>query len=93
VCDAGPRVAGSSPVFGFVPTTENFVPLYEIVLRFPDRDEIRLTDRNGYRVGQEITIAGRSYRVTGTEEPRETSAGARFVLEPASGFTARRESG
>lgn len=58
------------------------MPLYEIVLRFSDRDEIRLTDRNGYRIGQKVTIAGRTFRVTGTEEPQGADAGARFVLEP-----------
>jgi len=59
------------------------VPIYEIVLRFPDRDEIRLTDRNGYHVGQEITIAGRTFRVTGSEQPQRASAAGRFVLRPA----------
>jgi hypothetical protein len=56
------------------------VPLYEIVLRFPDRDEIRLTDRNGYRGGEEVAIAGRRYLITGTEPA--VSADDRFVLEP-----------
>jgi len=58
------------------------VPLYEIVLRFPDRDEIRLTDRNGYQDGEEVVIAGRRFLVTGTEPPRAASAVGRFVLEP-----------
>jgi hypothetical protein len=58
------------------------VPLYEIVLRFPDRDEIRLTDQNDYRTGEEIQIAERSYLVTGTEPPAALRAEARFVLEP-----------
>jgi hypothetical protein len=30
--------------------------LYELVLRFPDRDEIRLADRNGYQAGGEVVI-------------------------------------
>jgi hypothetical protein len=59
------------------------VALYEIVLRFPDREELRLTDRNGYRVGDEIVIAGRLYRVVGTERPRAPRAASRFVLEPS----------
>ena len=66
------------------------MPLYEIVLRFPDRDEIRLTDRNGYQDGQEVVIAGRCYRVTGRERPRAAGAAARFVLEPQPRGTTRR---
>jgi hypothetical protein len=58
------------------------VPLYEIVLRFPDRDEIRLTDQDGYADGEEVVIAGRRFRVTGREPPRAASAVGRFVLEP-----------
>jgi hypothetical protein len=58
------------------------VPLYEIVLRFPDRDEIRLTDRNGYRTGDEIVIAGRRFVVTGLGPPAAPHAESRFVLEP-----------
>lgn len=56
------------------------VPLYELVLRFPDRDEIRITDRNGYRVGDELTIAGRGFIVTGVE--RVTSAQPRKLPVP-----------
>jgi hypothetical protein len=66
------------------------VPLYEIVLRFPDRDEIRLTDRNGYRDGQEVVIAGRRFLVTGREQPRAASAAGRFVLEPRGSSPGRR---
>jgi hypothetical protein len=56
--------------------------MYEIVLRFPDRDEIRLTDRNGYRTGEKLVIAGRRFLVTGREPPEAPSAEDRFVLEP-----------
>ena len=55
--------------------------LYEIVLRFPDRDEIRITDRNGYHDGQEVVIEGRRFLVTGSEQPQAASAAGRFVLE------------
>jgi hypothetical protein len=58
------------------------VPLYEIVLRFPDRDEVRLADRNGYVAGAEVVIAGRTYRVLGTEPPQSAEATERLVLEP-----------
>ncbi len=58
------------------------VPLYEIVLRFPDRDEIRLTDRNGFGIGKKISVAGRRFLVTGEEPPELPDAEERFVLEP-----------
>ena len=58
------------------------MPLYEIVLRFPDRDEVRITDRNVYRTGEEILIAGQCFLVTGNEPPEALSAEDRFVLEP-----------
>lgn len=58
------------------------MPLFEIVLRFPDRDEIRLTDQDGYGIGEEIQIAGRRFRVTGSEPPAAGRAETRFVLEP-----------
>ena len=58
------------------------MPLYEIVLRFPDRDEIRLADRSGYATGEETVIAGQRFLVTGTEAPKALRAESRFVLEP-----------
>ena len=59
------------------------MPLYEIVLRFPDREEIRLTDRNGYRPGERVVIAQKAYVVLGTESPQAAGASERFVLMPA----------
>jgi hypothetical protein len=59
------------------------MPLYEVVLRFPDRDEIRLTDRNGYQAGGEVVIDYRRYVVVGTEPPQRLNARERFVLKPA----------
>ena len=64
------------------------VPLYEVVLRFPDREEIRITDRNGYRTGDEIVIAGRVFLVVGTEPPQALHSAGRFVLEPRDASTA-----
>ena len=63
------------------------MPLYEIVLRYPDRDEIRITDRNGYEVGGEVVIAGRRFVVSGTEPaaaagPQPVPVDVRFVIEP-----------
>jgi hypothetical protein len=67
------------------------VALYEIVLRFPDRDEIRITDSNGYHHGQEVVIAGRRFLVTGSEQPQAASAAGRFVLEPHGSSPRRRQ--
>lgn len=64
------------------------MPLYEVVLRFPDREEIRITDRNGYRAGDEIVIAGRIFLVVGTEPPQALHSAGRFVLEPRDVSTA-----
>jgi hypothetical protein len=58
------------------------VALYEVVLHFSDRDEIRLTDRNGYRTGETIPIAGRRFRVTRVEPAQALGVDGRFVLEP-----------
>jgi hypothetical protein len=46
--------------------TQSRMPLHELVLRFADRDETRLADRVGYRIGGRIDIARRSYIVVGT---------------------------
>jgi hypothetical protein len=56
--------------------------IYEVLLRFQDRDEIRLADTDGYRIGGEVTIARRSYIVVATERPAWPGASTRFVLEP-----------
>lgn len=53
------------------------MPLYEIVLRFADREEIRITDRDGYRAGDEIVIAGRPFLVIGTEPPQAVHSAGR----------------
>jgi len=66
------------------------VPLYEVVLRFPDRDEIRLADRDGYRIGDEIDIARRTYVVVGMEPPQWPNASKRFVLAPTAPVGAAR---
>ena len=46
------------------------MPLYEIVLRFPDRDEIRLTDRNIYRTGEEVLSPDNASSSSATNHPR-----------------------
>jgi hypothetical protein len=57
--------------------------LYEVVLRFPDHDEVRLADRDGYQPGTEVVIGQRTYVVVGTEPPESRNASERFVLKPA----------
>jgi hypothetical protein len=58
------------------------MPLHEVVLRFRDRDEVRLTDRDGYQVGDEVDLARRTYIVVGSAPPKWPNASRRFVLEP-----------
>ena len=65
------------------------MPLYEIVLRFSDRDEIRLADRNVYPTGEEVVSDGRRFVVTGSEPPTGPRADGRFVLEPSEGPSGR----
>jgi hypothetical protein len=58
------------------------VPLFEVVLRFPDRDEVRITDREGFRPGETVVIESRRFRVVETARPSNPRADERFVLEP-----------
>ena len=61
------------------------MPLYEVVLRFADREETRLTDRNYYRLGRSVRIDYRRFRVVGVESAVNARVEARFVLEPLRG--------
>jgi hypothetical protein len=61
--------------------------MYEIVLRFADHDEVRLTDRR-VRVGETLTIDGDKWVVGGTERPRNALALLSYICFPAA-----RESG
>jgi hypothetical protein len=54
--------------------------LYEIVLSFEDRDEVRVTDRRPV-VGEVLEIQGRSWEVTFERAPVDIRATARFVCE------------
>jgi hypothetical protein len=56
--------------------------MYEIVLRFADHDEVRLTDRDGWRQGDELMVAHRRFVITAMEEPRLPGAHSRIILEP-----------
>jgi hypothetical protein len=51
--------------------------VYEVVLRFPDRDEVRLTDRR-LELGATLEIE-RSGWLVESEEPHDGQAAARFI--------------
>ena len=51
--------------------------VYEVVLRFQDRDEVRLTDRP-VEVGSRLEIDGAEWLVE-SEEARNGNGGARFI--------------
>ena len=51
--------------------------VYEVVLRFDDRDEVRLTDRP-LEVGQNVLITGNEWLVQRCE-PRAERDGARYI--------------
>jgi hypothetical protein len=51
--------------------------VYEVVLRFPDRDEVRLTDRP-IEVGGTLEINGSGWLVE-SEEPHDGRAAARLI--------------
>jgi hypothetical protein len=54
------------------------VPLYEVVLRFPDREEIRVTDRL-LVVGTTIVIGAYEWLVEDEQPVTGAIAAARFV--------------
>jgi len=51
--------------------------VYEVVLRFLDRDEVRLTDRP-IEVGGTLEIAGSGWLVE-SKEPQDGQAAARYI--------------
>jgi hypothetical protein len=52
--------------------------VYEVVLRFPDRDEVRLTDRT-IEVGGTLEIEGHGWLVQSEEQNYEGRAAARYI--------------
>ena len=57
--------------------------VYEVVLRFDDRDEVRVTDRP-LEVGDSVLITGNEWRVQRCE-PRVERDGARYIcVRPSS---------
>jgi hypothetical protein len=57
--------------------------VYEVVLRFDDRDEVRLTDRP-LEVGSNVRITGSEWLVQQCE-PRGERDGARYICVLAAG--------
>jgi hypothetical protein len=56
------------------------MPLYEVVLRYENRDELRLTDRDP-RTGSPLHMNGRRWHVVASTDGTPPVAG-RFILEP-----------
>ena len=54
--------------------------IYEVVLRYPDRDELRFTDRP-LPTDRLVKIAGETWSVTLEREPADIAATARFLCE------------
>ena len=57
------------------------MPIYEVVLRYPDRDELRFTDRR-VPTDRLVEIAGETWSVTVEREPSDIAA-TRFLCELA----------
>ena len=56
------------------------MPFYEVLLRYEDRDELRMTDRP-LVVGETLQIAGESWTVTLERDPADIAATAQFLCE------------
>ena len=56
------------------------MPIYEVVLRYPDRDELRFTDRR-LPTDRLVEIAGATWSVTVDGAPADIAATARFLCE------------
>ena len=61
------------------------MPLYEIVLRFADREEVRLGEGRPYERDEQVVIDERPFVVVGVEPPQMATGSKRFILEPAEG--------
>ena len=66
------------------------MPLYELVLRYDDREELRLTDRPP-SVGDTLLIGYDEWNVVLEHEPRDALARAAFLCELAQAQRARAE--
>jgi hypothetical protein len=58
--------------------------LYEVVLRCPDREELRLTDRDP-RLDGYVTIDGQKCEIVAEQESSDAEITRRFIVRPVSG--------
>jgi len=58
------------------------VGLFELVLRFPDGDDVRLGDSAYKRGSVVLDIEGCKWRVVGSEPPQSWFADGRYILLP-----------
>lgn len=63
------------------------MPLYEIVLRYPDRDEIRLTDHDP-RVDGHVRINGSAWTIVAEREGSSGRVARRYIVRVADSATA-----
>jgi hypothetical protein len=62
------------------------MPMYEYVLRFPDRgDERLISDHDSVQVGELIEIRGRQWVVAAIEPSDDPNVEERKILVPAEG--------
>jgi hypothetical protein len=59
------------------------VPLYEIVLRYPDRDEVRLTDSDPRDDGH-VKINGARWPIIAHKPGKTSRVERRYIVLPAS---------
>jgi hypothetical protein len=57
--------------------------MYEIVLRSPDREEIRVTDHDPHSEGY-VTIDGQKWEIVAEEEASNAEAERRYIVVPVS---------
>ena len=55
--------------------------LYEVVLRLPDREELRVTDRDPSLVGY-VTIDGRKCEIVAEEASPDVKVARRYIVRP-----------
>jgi hypothetical protein len=57
------------------------VSLYEVVLRLPDREELRVTDHDPGLVGY-VTIDGRKCEIVAEEASPDAKVARRYIVRP-----------
>jgi hypothetical protein len=57
--------------------------LYEVVLRLPDREELRVTDHDPSLAGY-VTIDGRKCEIVAEEDSPDAKVARRYIVRPMS---------